>query len=90
MLNDNDSANLKHQLSDEADKEHMNRMHLIVEEQEYHLFKMLNAKIFMDGNMWCVMIGENPMDGIQGFGETPYLAVLDFNKSWHSKIAIKS
>ena len=86
MLNANDSRNLKSQLSFENDKEHMDRMHLLVEEQEYNLFKLLNPRIFVDGNMWCVMIGDDPMNGIQGFGKTPYLAVLDFNKSWHRKL----
>ena len=88
MLNDTDSGNLKSILEFNAHREHDETMNLLVEKQYYNLFSMLKPKIFMDGNMWCVMIGENPMEGIQGFGETPFKAMLDFNKSWHKSLTI--
>ncbi len=85
LLNDNDSANLKSQLSFEADKEHMNRMHIIVEQQEFNLFSIIKPKLYKDGNQWCCLYGEDIMEGIVGFGETPYKAVWDWQSAWHKK-----
>ncbi len=42
---------------------------------------MLNTKkleIKLDGNMWCVLWGDNLQEGISGWGETPELAMSDF------------
>jgi len=56
-----------------------------IEAQEMNLVATLKPRIFVDGNMWCVMFGENIQDGVAGFGETPRLAVYDFNKAWDKK-----
>lgn len=53
-----------------------------IESQEMNLVATLKPRIFIDGNQWCVLLGENVQDGIHGFGETPRLAVYDFNKAW--------
>lgn len=53
-----------------------------IEAQEFNLVATLKPRIFIDGNMWCVLWGENLQDGIAGFGATPRLAVYDFNKAW--------
>ena len=52
---------------------------------EYQIFSMLKPKLYRDGNQWCVLYGEDIASGIAGFGESPYLAILDFNKSWHER-----
>ena len=64
------------------------RMNVAIETEEYNLFSLLNPEVYMDGNMYCVHYGKdrNPMEAVQGFGETVYLAILDFNKSFHTKI----
>lgn len=63
------------------------RLNASVEAEEYNLFALLKPKVYMDGNQWCVHLGDaNPMETIQGFGDTPYLAILDFNKSFYKKI----
>lgn len=54
-----------------------------IQSAEYNLVALLKPRIFIDGNMWCVLHGENLQDGIAGFGETPYRAVLDFSAAWH-------
>lgn len=46
-------------------------------------------KISIDGNQWCVLYGENLQDGVAGFGDSPSLAMCDFNKNWHAKLASK-
>jgi hypothetical protein len=54
-----------------------------VEREEFNLVALLKPRIFMDGNQYCVLFGESLMEGIAGFGDTPVLAVFDFNKAWH-------
>lgn len=59
-----------------------------IEAAEYNLVVTLKPEIKIDGNQWCVLFGENLQDGVAGFGDTPYLAVLAFNKAWHVPIQI--
>lgn len=39
-------------------------------------------RLFIDGNMWCALYGENLQDGVAGFGGSPELAYQDFDKNW--------
>lgn len=65
------------------DLQHQSIMNRLIQEQEYSLFAQLKPSLTKDGNMWCVLYGDNLQTGIVGFGETPYLAVLDFTKQWY-------
>ena len=38
----------------------------------------------IDGNQWCALYGENIQDGVAGFGNSPYLAMSDFDKKWNN------
>lgn len=38
--------------------------------------------ISKDGNQWCAFYGDNLQDGVCGFGDTPALAMADFDKNW--------
>lgn len=64
---------------------HQEKMNIVIEQAEYNLFSMLKPKIFKDGKQWCVLYGNNIQDGIAGFGDTPYLAILNWNSQWQSK-----
>lgn len=64
---------IKHQIS----------LEILEVEQQYKRFSMLCPKIFKDGNEWCVLFGENQIDGIVGFGKTPHLAVIDWENNWN-------
>jgi len=46
-------------------------------------FALYKTHISRDGNQWCVLYGDNLQDGVAGFGDSPALAVLDFNNAWH-------
>jgi hypothetical protein len=39
-------------------------------------------KLSKDGSQWCALYGENLQDGVAGFGDTPALAMQNFNKAW--------
>lgn len=43
-------------------------------------------RLFLDGNEWCALYGNNIQEGIVGFGETPALAFDDFDRNWIKRI----
>jgi len=47
-------------------------------------FYMLRPTVFLDGNMWCALYGDNIQDGVAGFGVSPEKAALDFDRNWCS------
>ena len=38
--------------------------------------------LFIDGNMWCALYGDNLQDGVAGFGDTPSKAMIAFDSAW--------
>lgn len=44
-------------------------------------------KISIDGNMWCALYGEDLQCGVAGFGDSPALAMADFDKNWYAKLS---
>ena len=52
---------------------------------EYTVFRphvTFTPKLFLDGNQWCALYGNNIQEGIAGFGDTPEDAVVDFNNNF--------
>lgn len=41
------------------------------------LMKELGVVPFKDGNKWCALYGEDLQVGIAGFGDTPFMAMVD-------------
>lgn len=41
---------------------------------------------FRDGNQWCVLLGDDLQSGIAGFGDSPSLAIADFDRAMNTKI----
>ena len=48
-------------------------------------FMLLNPRIFIDGNQWCALYGENLQDGVAGFGNTPDKASEAFDDEWRNR-----
>lgn len=46
-----------------------------------------NLKLFKDGDQWCVLYGENIVEGIAGFGKMPTLAFIEFSKAWKKHVS---
>lgn len=42
--------------------------------------------ISRDGNQWCALYGANLQEGVAGFGDSPELAMLAFDKAWCDRI----
>lgn len=69
---------------------HQSDINYYVQREEFGLFEQLKPEIFKEGDQWCVLYGENLQEGICGFGDSPYKAILAFNKSWFTSIKDKN
>lgn len=47
---------------------------------------MFRPKVFIDGDQWCALYGENLQDGVAGFGDSPAKAMWDFDRSWQKDL----
>lgn len=45
---------------------------------------MYRPRIFLDGDLWCSLYGDNLQDGVAGFGKSPALAMHDFDSNWRN------
>jgi hypothetical protein len=43
-------------------------------------------RLFIDGNQWCALYGDNLQDGVAGFGDSPAEAYSDFDTNWYKKL----
>ncbi|GAB4059141.1 hypothetical protein [Uliginosibacterium sediminicola] len=43
-------------------------------------------KLSIDGNKWCALYGNNLQEGVAGFGDSPMLAMCDFDDNWHKRL----
>lgn len=50
---------------------------------------LYKPSLFMDGDQWCALYGENLQDGVAGFGDSPEKAMEDFDKEW-KKSAVRA
>ena len=46
---------------------------------------LYRPRLFMDGDMYCALLGENLQEGCAGFGKTPAEAMSDFDKAWRGE-----
>ncbi len=47
---------------------------------------LMRPRVYIDGNMWCALYGDNLQDGVAGFGPSPAEAMTDFDKNWHQPL----
>lgn len=45
-------------------------------------------RIGIDGNQWIAVYGDNIQEGIAGCGDSPELAMADFDKAWNAKLGV--
>lgn len=43
---------------------------------------MYHPKLYKDGDKWCALYGDNIQEGVCGFGDTPSLAMNDFDRNF--------
>lgn len=47
---------------------------------------LYRPKLSIDGDQWCALYGDDLQSGCAGFGKSPELAMLDFNRNWWKKL----
>lgn len=60
--------------------EHESRLETIAESRRPAI--LLRPVLTQDGDMWCTLLGVNLMEGVSGFGSTPELAMLAFDRAF--------
>lgn len=48
--------------------------------------RLYKPKLSLDGNEYCFLYGDNLQDGVCGFGKSPELARIDFDKNWYKEL----
>ncbi len=43
-------------------------------------------KLFVDGDEWCALYGDDLQNGVAGFGKSPSLAMADFDEKWITEL----
>lgn len=43
---------------------------------------LFRPTLSIDGNQWCALYGSNLQEGVAGFGDSPDLAMQDFDRHW--------
>jgi len=76
--------------SHQEDLQHQSRMNTLIIDEEFSLYRNMNARLILDGNQWCCIAGDNLHDGVAAFGDTPYKAVIAFNKEMHKSQITKN
>lgn len=59
----------------------------VFQNTQLDMLTKLNPEFSKDGNQYCYLYGELPNDCVVGFGDTPYLAMMDFNKNFQTQKA---
>ena len=49
---------------------------------------LYKPRLFVDGNQWCALYGENLQDGLAGFGASPDAAYRNFDAAWYEKLKV--
>ncbi len=50
---------------------------------------LFRPRLFLDGDQYCALHGDDLMNGCAGFGNTPAEAMTDFDKNWLGQTAPK-
>jgi hypothetical protein len=83
---DYEAANVRLSAAQHQQEAALSKLAQAQEQREHALFVALKPTILQDGNQWCVLYGEDLQVGIAGFGDSPHLAVLDFNTNWYKSL----
>jgi hypothetical protein len=59
--------------------EHESRFRAAQIAEELAVFAALKPSLQKDGDMWCVLLGDNLQEGVAAFGKSPLEAIRNFN-----------
>jgi hypothetical protein len=88
MMNDNHSSMVMNQMCHDS-----MQVAEVQKQAAYELMRpsyLYKPKLFIDGDQWCALLGENLQEGIAGFGKTPSQAMYAFDSEWLKPLEIKA
>ncbi len=47
---------------------------------------LFKPKLYIEGNQWCAMYGDSPAISLQGWGNSPELALIDFDLNYSEEL----
>ena len=56
---------------------------VLVQNSQLNLVVTLKPTLLKDGNQWCYLLGEDLMNGVAGFGNTPFKAAINFSENYY-------
>lgn len=71
-----------------SEVDYWNQMYANACDQTAPSFKY-RPRLFIDGDQWCALYGENLQDGVAGFGSSPEKAYYAFDKAWWADLQLK-
>lgn len=71
-------------------KQHLQQEIYVVSEQMQRPSVLMRPRVYIDGNMWCALYGDDLQNGVAGFGLSPADAMADFDKNWRLPVAARS
>ncbi len=77
-MNDNDSNWVA---------QHMMQAISIIQDEKTRPSVLFRPKVFVDGDEWCALYGDNIQEGVAAFGTTPDEATRRFDAEWFTKKA---
>lgn len=55
-------------------------------EDQYRPCVLFRPKVYIDGDQWCALYGDDLQSGVAGFGVSPDKAMRDFDKNWYESL----
>lgn len=49
---------------------------------------LYRPRIYVNGDKWCALYGDDPQAGVAGLGDSPAEAMLDFDVTWFVKLKV--
>ena len=56
------------------------------EQLDLSLISSLKPRLFIDGDMYCFLYGDDLMSGVAGFGITANEAAINFRDNWYKPL----
>ena len=73
----------------DTDRGHLSSAYINIYEHSCDLLRpstLYKPRLFVDGDHWCALYGDDLQNGVAGFGKSPDLAYKDFDRNWLKKL----
>jgi hypothetical protein len=86
ILNEDDSSVLMNAINHYESLQHQAKLDYALTKSQLVFIETFNLKPYIDGNQWCILLGENVQEGIFGCGDSPVSAIINFNNQMYKSL----